>query len=142
MVKHSTIAQEFSEGAVKGTGSRMFIEGDTVYSYGYHFPIAIRKDGFFLFNSEGYSSSTANHKGYVRYALLGEKVIELMGCNLNCIEDQIKEDKAEMEILKGKHGRARLNAMKEAHQQSIREREHNIQLLIQLKGMEVKNNDK
>ena len=44
----------------------MFFEDDTIYSYGYHFPIATKmKDGKLLFNDERYSSSTARHQDYV-----------------------------------------------------------------------------
>ena len=69
------IADRFTWGATKGTANSMFIEeknGYTViYSYGYHFPIAILKSetGKAFFNSDGYSNTTARHKGHVRRSL-------------------------------------------------------------------------
>jgi len=55
-------------------GSNLFFEGDTIYSYGYHFPIAKiyhdpYKEAVILFTSEGYSSTTAKHKSYTWQAL-------------------------------------------------------------------------
>lgn len=71
-----TLAQKFSEGATSGKGSHMFIEGDTIYSYGHHFPIAKRlPDGKVLFNTEGYSSTTAKQKSYVRRALNDSDIV-------------------------------------------------------------------
>lgn len=73
MVNNSELARQFVQGATKGKGSHMFIDGDTIYSYGYHFPVAVRtKDGY-LFNSSGYSSTTAKHKSYVNRALPSDK---------------------------------------------------------------------
>ena len=56
-----------------GKGSSMFYEGDTIYSYGYHFPIAkfitIEDLTFVAFNNNNYSNSTAKHKNHVRRAI-------------------------------------------------------------------------
>lgn len=66
------IVAKFVSGATKGknsTGS-MFIEGDTLYSYGYHFPLAKRNaDGTFWVNPDRYSVSTSKQQGMVRYAI-------------------------------------------------------------------------
>jgi hypothetical protein len=59
---------KFVSGATKGknsTGS-LFIEGDTLYSYGYHFPLAKRVPGGFWVNPERYSVTTSKHQGRVR----------------------------------------------------------------------------
>lgn len=62
-------------------GSHFFYEGDTIYSYGYHFPIArlithpVTKKKAYLYNSARYSQSTTRHQGYVRSA----------ACHLECI---------------------------------------------------------
>jgi hypothetical protein len=52
----------------------MFYEGDTIYSYGYHFPIARKVtapngETVILFTTESYSVSTAKHKTIVRRAI-------------------------------------------------------------------------
>ncbi len=53
-----------------GRGSNLFFEGNTIYSYGYHFLIAKHiKPGIVLFNANSYSQSTAKHKSIVRGAI-------------------------------------------------------------------------
>ena len=51
----------------------LFFEGDTIYSYGRHFPIArwvkSGKREAVLFTERGYSNTTAKHKGMVRSAI-------------------------------------------------------------------------
>lgn len=58
-------------------GSRMFIDDKTIFSYGYHFPIAKRTDKFLkdgreivFFNSRGYSVSTSKHQSITARALI------------------------------------------------------------------------
>ena len=68
-MKNRELAENFAEGATKGNGSHMFIDDNVIYSYGYHFPIAIRLTsdyGFkYILNRKGYSMSTTKHKNYV-----------------------------------------------------------------------------
>jgi len=49
MKSQEKLIQEFREGATKGRASHMFIEEDILYSYGRHFPLAVRykRDGEF-----------------------------------------------------------------------------------------------
>ena len=47
---------------------------DTIYSYGYHFPISRFVEDFVIFNDSSYSNSTAKHQNYVRNAIRGQKV--------------------------------------------------------------------
>ena len=72
------VAEAFAQGKREGTGSNLFIEGNTIYSYGYHFPIAIRIQGAngieYLWNSDKYSVTTSKHQRYVKDAL-GEIVL-------------------------------------------------------------------
>jgi len=42
-------------------GSNFYYDGDTIYSYGGHFPIARHVDGVVLFTTESYSNSTSKH---------------------------------------------------------------------------------
>lgn len=59
----------------KGEASNFFFKGDTIYSYGYHFPIAKYvshpESGrtVVLFTKKSYSNSTAKHINYTRSAL-------------------------------------------------------------------------
>jgi len=67
------IAERFVAGATEGqsySGS-LFISGNTIYSYGYHFPIAKldRRNKIAYFNKNRYSVTTSIHQGHVRRAL-------------------------------------------------------------------------
>jgi hypothetical protein len=64
------IAEAFANGATKGKANSMFIDGDVIFSYGYHFPIAVRlNSNTAVFTSRNYSRTTSMHKGFVRRAL-------------------------------------------------------------------------
>lgn len=67
---NAKVAEEFAEGKKKGSSNRMFIEGDTIYSYGHHFPIA-KKVGAKQaeFNDDKYSQTTSTHQRLVKSAL-------------------------------------------------------------------------
>jgi len=72
MVANRDLARMFAQGATKGEGSHFFIDGNAIYSYGHHFPIAVIKDRgskVAYFNKEGYSKTTSIHKGFVKRAL-------------------------------------------------------------------------
>lgn len=57
-----------------GKASNLFFEYDTIYSYGYHFPIARKCENGILFTSRTYSNSTSKQVSIVRRSL-HEKVI-------------------------------------------------------------------
>ena len=69
------VAQAFANGKQKGKSLHMFIDGDTIYSYGYHFPIARRFQGVILFTNKGYSQTTARHKTLVRCNLFNTQIV-------------------------------------------------------------------
>lgn len=74
--KNSDVAEAYANGAENGRTKHFFIEGRVIYSYGTHFPIALRLEpGVYLFNKDGYSNTTARHKGHVRRALGDVKLI-------------------------------------------------------------------
>ena len=54
--------------------NNMFTDGETIWSYGYHFPIATRKNGHVLFNHTRYSTTTSKHQSHVRRAMRGDIV--------------------------------------------------------------------
>lgn len=63
---NSEVAHRWANGiGERCTGSHMFFEGNIIYSYGYHFRIAIKWNGHVLYNEERYSNSTSKHQGYV-----------------------------------------------------------------------------
>lgn len=63
---HYDVAHRFATGIGKRcNGGNVFFDGDTIYSYGYHFPMAIKYNGKLLFNDQKYSVSTSKHQGIV-----------------------------------------------------------------------------
>ena len=132
-MSHRNVAQAFADGATKGKGSRMFIEGDAVFSYGKHFPIAKRYFKYnidYLFNAEDYSSSTASHKRYVRRAISGSTLLIVRDCDIDCVGIQYKDNEYELTKAEGKRDRARLH--KEMWQERIEELEAQNELLAQV----------
>jgi hypothetical protein len=68
MVCHVWAQQTQNEGR-NGNGS-LFFEGKTIYSYGYHFPMAtFITDNIVLMNSSTYSVTTTQHQGLAKRAL-------------------------------------------------------------------------
>jgi hypothetical protein len=50
----------------RNTQNSFFFDGRTIYSYGYHFPIAVRMhDNVYLLTTRGYSNTTSKHIGKV-----------------------------------------------------------------------------
>ena len=82
-ISNSAVAEMFANGATKGDAAHMYIQGDTIYSYGSHFPIARRIPGGYIFNSNGYSSTTARHKSDVMHYIYKDVLWELPGCHLD-----------------------------------------------------------
>lgn len=61
----------FANGATSGKGSNMYIDGAVLYSYGRHWPLAIRRpDGAVFVNADRYSVTTSRHRTYAVAALL------------------------------------------------------------------------
>lgn len=68
MKTNRQVAEAWSRGQ-SAEGSNFFTDGITIWSYGYHFPVAKRVDGRILFNPTYYSSSTSKHQGLVRQTI-------------------------------------------------------------------------
>ncbi len=69
-LSNDKVADMFANGRNSGESNRMVIRERTIYSYGRHFPIAIRlNDHIAVFNVDKYSSTTSGHQGRVREAL-------------------------------------------------------------------------
>ena len=66
---HYDVAHRFATGiGERCNGGNVFFEGNTIYSYGHHFPMAIKFNGKLLYNDDTYSVSTSKHQGIVRGA--------------------------------------------------------------------------
>jgi hypothetical protein len=76
---HDTVAHNWAhQTGKKCRGFNMFYEGETIYSYGSHFPIARfftapNGERVVLFNEDSYSVSTSKHQTIVRRALGWER---------------------------------------------------------------------
>ena len=103
--KNNDLAKSFTAGATEGDASNMFIRGDTIYSYGYHFPLARRISGGFIVNSDTYSATTNTHQSYIRNALWGD-VFECPDCDIDKLADHLKYE-AEKTYRKLKKARSR-----------------------------------
>ena len=70
---HNEVAHIWaSQSQYEGRASRVFFEGEIIYSYGRHFPVARFAPEYgdiVLFTSRGYSSSTGKHKGIICAAI-------------------------------------------------------------------------
>jgi len=78
-MKNKDIAEMFASGKHEGKVDNLIIEGNTIYSYGKHFPIAIRiwdgNEAKYLWNSDKYSSTTSRHQSLVFRAIGGKDKI-------------------------------------------------------------------
>lgn len=80
MKTNQEVADAWSMGYSAKSGT-MFTDGVTIYSYGYHFPIATRTHGRILYNKRYYSPTTAKHQSCVRYALGRTPVVRCRDVN-------------------------------------------------------------
>ena len=80
-MKNEQVARAFYEGdTAKNSNESFYIENingvNVVFSYGSHFPISIKFIDGFLFNKNGYSSTTARQKNlilsYIKHELSDE----------------------------------------------------------------------
>lgn len=107
MKSNIEIARAFAAGATRGHAANLFIENNTIYSYGYHFPVAKKiKDGIYLFNVSRYSNSTSKHQSDTAGALshAGAKLIRVYAMNK---AENDRAAKAEFNALREKVATAR-----------------------------------
>lgn len=67
MVAHSWANQTQNE--ARNSGNTFYFNGDTIYSYGSHFPIARHTQSVVLFTTDKYRQTTAKHMSIVRRAI-------------------------------------------------------------------------
>jgi len=53
----------------RSANGNVFFSGDVLYSYGTHFPLAVRYNGKMLLNADSYSVTTSKHQSYAANAL-------------------------------------------------------------------------
>jgi len=99
-MSQAKLADAFAGGAKRGIASSMYIQDDTIYSYGSHFPIARRiNSGEYLYNCLDYSHSTSKHKHVVLVALAGNTLWFAPYCDRHLISDWLCD---EIEVLHSK----------------------------------------
>jgi hypothetical protein len=64
-MKNQEVVKAFVNGETEKKGSHLFIEGNVLYSYGYHFPLIVRLFGGYLINIDSYSRTTSKHQGMI-----------------------------------------------------------------------------
>ena len=128
-MNNKQLAKYFSMGKAKGKSLNMFIDNDTIYYYGYHFPIARRYKGFILFNTKGYSNTTAKHKNEVLSFLNDDDVVYLMNCDVNKITSEIVNNLRVISELEDKLKRCRTENSKNSIERMITTLNENIKRL-------------
>ncbi len=126
-LRNDTIAKDFSLGIgleSKSKNKHLFIEGNTIYSYGRHFPISkrlfLKGKEFYLFNTERYSVTTARHKSLVLSYLPKNRIIFLSGCDVLKAKEQYQENIKEIDDFKEKLKKVRTEQIKENYQEQIK----------------------
>jgi hypothetical protein len=77
---HSRVIELFRDGITNKNGCNVYSSGNTVYSYGNHFPLVIKRasednlknrEEWYLLNGDKYSISTSHHQS-ITYSLFGD----------------------------------------------------------------------
>ena len=69
-MKNKEVVEDFIRGRwIDSKGSNLFSEGNILYSYGRHFPIAVRLKDCWVVNNRTYSPTTSAHQGHFTRAL-------------------------------------------------------------------------
>jgi hypothetical protein len=114
MATHNEVAHAWANQTGRHRkGFNMFYEGDTIYSYGYHFPIARIVDApngerVVLFTTENYSVSTSKHKTYTWRACGHRKVFHVPFVRRLDCADNVESYKARIKDAFEKAKRARV----------------------------------
>lgn len=119
-MSNKQVAEAFAKGATKGHSMNMFIDGDKIYSYGYHFPMARRLDKtvdskkVYLLTTKTYSNTTARHLSHVRWALRDDVVVRVWNVETEDRESNKKEMIDRLTEATGKLERARTDWSKDS----------------------------
>jgi len=132
MIPNYKLAELFSKGEQSGLGSNMFIEDNTIYSYGHHFKIAQRLNpdqeiatGYrYVYNFEYYSASTARHQKQVRDNL--NRYIEIPGCDIEeaFLRKYAQQLASELEEIKTKQSKLKTKGVRFQQYQAKIEETH------------------
>lgn len=73
-----------------GQANSLFFEGNTLYSYGYHYPLSIIKDSYILINNRGYSATTDKHIGLTGAKTKNRKQVYTSAIELNQVLSKLE----------------------------------------------------
>ena len=100
-----------SQDYARNPGHNFYFHGDTIYSYGSHFPVARhvenKRGRAVLFTTRSYSATTAGHKCTVAGACRHLTVFNVADVNCSEPRKQFAEYRAEYMALVGKYAKAR-----------------------------------
>jgi len=90
-----------------------FFNGRTIYSYGYHFPIAVRMDdNVYLLTTRGYSNTTSKHIGKVLWSIpTGAKIIRCSDPSIQYNESSMNQWDVDINTQLDKMSRAKKPAI-------------------------------
>lgn len=95
----------------RASGSHFYFEGDTIYSYGSHFPIARHYKGAVLFTSGSYSVTTAKHKSFVLAACHHLPIFRVSSVMDNPSGKDVREYAEEIKVACESAARARIPSL-------------------------------
>jgi len=102
-MRNEDFIKNFANGLQKnGSLHSLMVDGDTLYSYGYHYPLLININGKLIVNDAGYSATTARHISYARqhadYSMhLGSNKTASIKNILDCANAEFNRLKQEIE---------------------------------------------
>lgn len=89
-----TIGNNFAKGDKVPRHSTVFQDGDSLFSYGYHYRLAKRLgNGVFVVNANRYSNTTARHKSGVIRGIMAygnPVIVECSGCYIENLHSDMK----------------------------------------------------
>ena len=82
----------------------LFIEGNTIYSYGHHYPLAMHvTNDIVLINDTGYSPTTSKHIGLAMTYTRNKKQVFISECSPYHVLTQMEELKAKLDKARKPH---------------------------------------
>ena len=124
IMNNRDLCRVYAQGTVtNASGSNMFIEDDTIYSYGHHYKIAVRLNPAqkfatnisHVYNDTSNSNTTAKHKAYVRGELTSYIAIPNCDIEEKPLRDYLIQLKLEVDEVEAKQ--SKLKTKKVRYQQ-------------------------
>lgn len=118
----------------RNQGETLFFEGNVIYSYGHHYPLAKITNGFCLVNSSRYSNTTAKQTSYLMRAV-NEKILNVPNPKASTKEEHRKNLDSFVEnvlTFENKRQRARTEENKDFYEMQARKEVEQLTQYIEL----------